>query len=150
MPQSFVSLHYHLIFSTKRREPVLTDVLRPRLFEYVGGMLRAGRSKLIAAGGMPDHTHWLVSLHQQTSVAEVLRHIKASSSKWIHDQYPQLGQFAWQAGYGAFAVSYSNLEAVASYIRGQAEHHRTTSFQEEFLAFLRRHDLAYDDRYLWD
>lgn len=150
MAQSFASLHYHLIFGTKGREPILADAIRPRLYEYVGGMLRAGRSKLLAAGGMPDHTHWLVSLHRQTSVAEALRQIKASSSKWIHDQYPEMSHFAWQVGYGAFAVSYSNLEAVESYIRGQAEHHRTTTFQEEFRAFLKHHDIAFDERYLWD
>jgi putative transposase len=150
MAQSFVCLNYYLIFGTKGREPILSDAMRPRLYEYVGGILRAGRSKLVAAGGMPDHTHWLGSLHQQSSVAEALRQIKASSSKWIHDQYPGMSSFAWQAGYGAFAVSYSNLAAVETYIRGQAEHHRTTTFQEEFLAFLKRHDIAFDGRYLWD
>ncbi len=150
MAQSFVCSNYHLIFATKGREPTLLNLIRPRLYEYVGGILRAGRSKLLAAGGMPDHTHWLVSLHQQTSVADALRQIKATSSKWIHDENAEMGHFAWQTGYGAFAVSYSNLAAVESYIQGQAEHHRTTTFQEEFLAFLRRHDIAFDERYLWD
>jgi putative transposase len=150
MAQSFACMHIHLIFSTKRREPIQSDAMRPRLFEYVGGILRSERSVLRAAGGMPDHAHWLVSLHRQTSVADALRRIKASSSRWIHDQYPELRQFAWQAGYGAFAVSYSNLDAVEAYIRGQAEHHRTRSFQEEFIAFLRRHDIGFDERCLWD
>jgi putative transposase len=150
MSQSFACLNYHLIFSTKRREPILSDAIRPRLFEYVGGILRSGRSVLRTAGGTPDHAHWLVSLHQQMSVADALREIKASSSRWIHDQYPAMRQFAWQAGYGAFAVSYSNLGAVEAYIKGQAEHHRATSFQEEFLAFLKRHEITFDERYLWD
>src|SRR4051794_35810060 len=150
MPQSFVSLNYHLIFGTKGREPILADAIRPRLFEYVGGILHSRRSKLIAAGGMPDHTHWLVSLHQQTSLADTLREIKASSSRWIHEQFPGMGHFAWQSGYGAFAVSYSNLATVDAYIRGQAEHHRTVSFQEEFIAFLKRHDMEFVERYLWD
>jgi len=150
MPQSFVCLNYHLIFSTRLREPILSDTLRPRLFEYVGGILRAERSTLVAAGGMPDHTHWLVSLHQQLAVADALRTIKACSSKWIHEQDPEMRHFAWQAGYGAFSVSYSNLTAVESSIRGQAKHHRSTTFQEEYLAFLKRHDIAFDERYLWD
>jgi putative transposase len=150
MAQSFACLNYHLIFSTKDREPILSDAMRPRLYEYVGGILRAGKSKLIAAGGMPDHTHWLVSLHQQSSVSETLRQIKASSSKWIHDQYPAMGHFTWQAGYGAFAISYSNLASVESYIRGQAKHHQTTTFQEEFLTFLARHDFAFNEHYLWE
>ena len=149
MPQSFACLHYHLIFSTKHREPILSDAMRPRLYEYVGGILRSGKSTLKAAGGMPDHVRWLVSLHQQTSVADALRQIKASSSKWIHGQFPELSRFAWQAGYGAFAVSYSNLDAVEAYIRGQAEHHRVMSFQEEFRVFLKKHQMDLDERYLW-
>jgi putative transposase len=120
------------------------------LYEYVGGILRARRSTLIAAGGTSDHTHWLVTLHQQTSVADLLRDMKASSSKWIHELSPDMAHFAWQSGYAAFAVSYSSLGAVEAYIKGQAEHHRTISFQEEFLAFLKRHNLSYDERYLWD
>jgi putative transposase len=149
MAQSFACLNYHFIFSTKHREPLLSDDIRTPLFEYVGGILRSERSTLRAAGGMPDHTHWLVSLHKQTSVADALRQIKARSSRWIHDEYPELRQFAWQVGYGAFAVSYSNLASVEAYIRGQSEHHRTISFQEEFVAFLERHDIPYDDQYLW-
>ena len=149
MPQSHVCLNYHLIFGTRHRELTLSDALRPRLFECVGGILRAEGSVLLAAGGMPDHTHWLVSLHQRTSVADALRTIKVCSSKWIHETFPELRSFAWQAGYGAFAVSYSNLEAVERYINGQAQHHRTTTFQEEFELFLKRHGIAFDEHHLW-
>jgi putative transposase len=150
MPQSFACLHYHLIFSTRHRAPILAEGLRPRLYEYVGGILRAEGGALIAAGGMPDHVHLLASLGRQASVADTLRLIKANSSRWIHETFPDLGGFAWQTGYGAFTVSYSHLPRVRTYIAGQAEHHRTTTFQEEFLAFLRRHHIAYDERYLWD
>src|SRR5437899_1452999 len=108
MPQSFVCLNYHLVFSTRGREPLLTAEILPRLYQYVGGYLRAENARLLAAGGMPDHVHWLVSLHQQTSVADALRGIKSNSSKWVHETYPDLRGFAWQTGYGAFAVSYSN------------------------------------------
>jgi putative transposase len=84
------------------------------------------------------------------SVADALRTIKSCSSKWIHETFPWHRGFAWQAGYGAFAVSYSNVPKVESYIRNQAEHHRVATFQEEFVAFLERHHIAYDKRYLWD
>jgi REP element-mobilizing transposase RayT len=150
MPQSYVSLHYRLIFSTRDREPWLSEGLRPRLFEYVGGILKGDGCRLLAAGGMPDHLHWLVGMHQSVSVAEVLRTIKSSSSKWIHQTFPDLEGFAWQAGYGAFAVSCSNLPQMESYILNQAEHHRRRSFQDEFLIFLKRHRIAFEDRYLWD
>lgn len=150
MPQSLACLHCHIIFSTKDRAPFLGPDLLPRLFAYQGGVLREKGSALIAAGGMPDHVHLLVSLSRETSVAEVVRLVKANSSKWIHETFPDLPTFAWQAGYGAFAVSFSNIESVSRYLANQAEHHKKKSFQEELIAFLRRHQLAYDERYLWD
>jgi REP element-mobilizing transposase RayT len=150
MPQSFVCLNDHLIFSTKQREPTLPDGLRPRLFEYIGGYLDAEKACLLAAGGMTDHVHLLVSLHQQTSVADALRGIKANSSKWIHEMFPALSSFAWQTGYGAFTVSYSRISRVKRYIEDQTEHHRVRSFQDEFRSFLRRHGVSFDERYLWD
>ena len=141
MPQSFACLHYHLIFSTKNRAPLLGGDLPDRLFAYVGGILRDENGALVAAGGMPDHVHLLVSLGRESSVSDVLRQIKGSSSRWIRETIPGLHGFAWQAGYAAFSVSYSHIERVRQYIATQAEHHRTTTFQEEFLAFLRKHNL---------
>ncbi|MCU0963238.1 MAG: IS200/IS605 family transposase [Pirellulaceae bacterium] len=150
MPQSYVSLPVHMVFSTKHRQPLITDDIRTRLFEYLGGTFRAHGCALLAAGGMPDHVHLLVSLSKQTAVSDILREVKASSSKWIHDTFPGQSGFAWQSGYGAFAVSHSNLPAVRRYIANQAEHHRQRSFQEEFIALLQRHEISYDERYLWE
>jgi len=148
MPQSFVSLHVHLVFSTKSRQPLITADLRPRLHDYIGGILRAEGSVLLAAGGMPDHLHLLASLGKENALAQTLRRIKANSSRWVHDTFPHRRAFAWQAGYGAFAVSFSSLDRVKGYIAHQAEHHRTRTFQEEFLALLRRHHIEFDERYL--
>jgi REP element-mobilizing transposase RayT len=150
MPQSFASLHYHIVFSTKNREHFLDCALQPRLYEYVGGTLRQHNGVLLAAGGMPDHIHLLVGLHREMSVADAVKLVKANSSKWIHESFPDRAAFAWQTGYGAFTVSYSNMEQVKRYIGGQEEHHRTRTFKEEFIAFLRRHNIEYDERYLWD
>jgi REP element-mobilizing transposase RayT len=105
---------------------------------------------LVAAGRMPDHVHLLVSLCRQISIADTLRIVKSSSSRWVHETFPPLSGFTWQAGYGAFAVSYSHLDRVKEYLSRQAEHHRRISFQEEFIAFLQRHGIEYDERYLWD
>jgi putative transposase len=149
MPQSYTCLRYHLIFSTKDRVSSLTDDVRPRLYEYVGGILRSMKSTLIAAGGMPDHVHLLVGLNQEVSVMAALRTIKAGSSGWIHDTFPTMRKFAWQAGYGAFTVSHSGEEQVASYIARQKEHHRKRTFQEEFVELLKRHGIDYDERFLW-
>jgi putative transposase len=150
MPQSFASLHVHIVFSTKSREPLISGDMATRLYDYIGGIVRVRGSVLAAAGGMPDHVHLLCSLGREISVAEALRDIKANSSKWIHETFPSQRGFAWQAGYGAFAVSYSNLPAVKRYIANQAEHHRVKTFQEEFLALLHRHNLQFDQSHLWD
>jgi REP element-mobilizing transposase RayT len=150
MPQSFACLNYHVIFSTKNRVPTITADVQPRLYEYIGGIVRAHGGCLLAAGGMPDHVHLLVSLNRETSVAEALRLIKANASKWVHETFPHHRDFAWQAGYGAFTVSYSNRDNVRRYLARQVEHHRRQTFQEEFLALLRRHGLEYDERYVWE
>jgi REP element-mobilizing transposase RayT len=99
---------------------------------------------------MPDHVHLLVSLERDMAVAELVRVIKANSSKWVHETFPGRADFAWQTGYGAFAVSFSQLGSVSEYLAGQAEHHRVRPFKEEFLEFLRRHRIECDERYLWD
>jgi REP element-mobilizing transposase RayT len=101
------------------------------LYAYIGGILRSENGKLVAAGGMPDHVHLLISLNRDSSMSAVLRQIKGSSSKWIHETIPELRAFAWQAGYAAFAVSYSHIESVKNYIATQADHHRTATFQED-------------------
>ena len=105
MPQSFGSLHCHFVFSTKHRLPEIADELRPRLFEYVGGILRNQGCALVAAGGMPDHVHLLVSMSRTVAVAEIVRIVKTNSSAWMHDEI-RMREFQWQEGYGAFAVSY--------------------------------------------
>jgi REP element-mobilizing transposase RayT len=150
MPQSLASLNFHLVFSTKNREPFIDGEIQPRLYEYLGGILRAEKSVLLAAGGMADHTHLLVSLSRDRSIAEILRIIKANSSKWIHGTFPDQRGFAWQTGYGAFSVSHSNLSQVKTYIGGQTEHHRVVSFQDEFREFLRKYEIQWDERYVWD
>jgi putative transposase len=150
MPQSFACLHYHLIFSTKKRVPLLTPELQPRLFDYIGGILRAENGFLVVAGGASDHVHLLATLSRSTSVSKALRIIKAKSSRWIHETCADKPHFAWQSGYGAFAVSYSNLDSVRQYIARQAEHHKVKSFQDEFIEFLKRHKIEFDERSLWN
>jgi REP element-mobilizing transposase RayT len=150
MPQSFVRMSCHVIFSTKNREPLIPGDFAKQLYEYVGGTCRAKGNTLVAAGGTADHVHLLVSLGKQASVADTVRDIKSSSSAWIHETCPNLRGFAWQTGYAAFAVSHSNLGEVKKYIAGQQEHHRVHTFQEEFLAFLDRHQIEHDERYIWD
>ena len=150
MPQSLASIHVHVVFSTKNRESWLTAAFAQRTYDYIGGTLRGNKCALIDAGGMPDHVHLLVSMSREMSVAELVRLVKSNSSRWIHDTFPELTPFAWQAGYGAFAVSHRNISGVRAYIASQEEHHVKESFQDEFRDFLRRHELDWDERYVWD
>jgi REP element-mobilizing transposase RayT len=143
-------MYSHIIFSTKDREPYIARENMPRLFEYIGGILRAARSVLVAAGGMPDHVHLLVSLGKEASVAETVRLIKSNSSKWIHEAWSNFVAFAWQAGYGAFSVSWPDIPDLERYIARQEEHHRHQTYQDEFRVILKAHDVEYDERYLWD
>jgi REP element-mobilizing transposase RayT len=130
--------------------PDIAADLQPRLFAYFGGILRDLKCVLLAAGGIEDHVHLLVSLSREVSVAQTVREIKANSSRWVHESFPERRSFAWQNGYGAFSVSRSQLESVKAYLANQREHHRKQTFQKEFIALLKKHDIQYDERYLWD
>ena len=150
MPQSFACLHCHVIFSTKNRASLITPDLQSRLYEYIAGILRGRDSRLLLAGGTTDHVHLLVSLSKEVAVSSALRDIKSNSSGWVHKTFPERTNFAWQAGYGAFTVSYSGLDELRGYILRQEDHHRKRSFKEEFVGFLEKHEIEYDERYLWD
>ena len=148
MPQSFTSLHYHIIFSTKDRVASITQEIQQRLYDYIGGIVRAQDGVLIAAGGTSDHVHLLVSLDKQVSMSDAMRKIKSNTSKWVREMFPTQNAFAWQSGYAAFTVSLSNVSEVKRYIANQAEHHRTRSYDDELVEFLKRHNLPFDERYL--
>src|SRR5690242_998946 len=109
MPQSFACMYAHVIFSTKNRGPAITADLQPRLYEYIGGILRNEKCALLAAGGVQDHVHLLISMGREVSIAELVQALKANSSRWIHETFTEHREFAWQSGYAVFSVSHSNL-----------------------------------------
>ena len=148
MPQTFTQLHYHVVFSTKNREPVLTADIRERVWDYLGGIVRGEGGVPILVGGMPDHVHLLATLPQTRAVADVVRQLKAGSSGWAHEQFPG-SRLWWQTGYAAFTVSHSGVEKVKRYIERQEQHHRKTTFQDEFRLFLRKHVLEPDEEHMW-
>ena len=150
MPQSFGSIQMHVVFSTQSREPLIIPEIAQRLYEYIGGTLRGNKCSLLAAGGVPDHVHLLVSMSRELSVADLVRLMKSNSSRWIHDTFSKLHGFAWQAGYGAFSVSQSDVERVQKYILNQEAHHKRKTFQDEFRKFLKAYEVEYDERYVWD
>jgi len=145
---SFTNLVYHIVFSTKNRYPWLDQAMRSRVHEYLGGAIRGERGIALIVNGTADHIHILTRLRQDRSLSDVVRAIKANSCGWIHKTYPQMSKVNWQAGYGAFTVSASQVETVREYIANQ-KHHRKKTFQEEFIGFLKAHQIAFDERYLW-
>lgn len=141
---SFTSSLHHCVFATKAREPLLTPEIRERLWPYLGGIARANGMKALEIGGVADHVHILLCLPATMSVAKAMQLLKGNSSKWIHESFPALRQFAWQAGYGAFSIGISGIAETSAYIRDQEEHHRTRTLREEVIAFLQRHGLPFD------
>ena len=150
MPQSLARLHIHLVFSTKNRERIITDDVRSTLHAYMATVLQNLGCAPVLINSVEDHAHLFFDLARTISISQAVEDVKKSSSKWIKTQGPEFAGFAWQAGYGAFAVSESNVETVRAYIANQREHHRTKTFQEEYRAFLERHNVAFDERYVWD
>jgi len=148
MPSTHLSLHYHVVFSTKDRIPMAAEGWRLRLHEYLGGIAHTLETAPEGIGGTADHVHLLLGLRATHRLADVVRDLKRGSSEWVHREIGY-GLFAWQEGYGAFTVSASQLATVKKYIAGQAEHHRRHGFQTEYLTLLRRSGVAFDEHFLW-
>ena len=146
---SYVSAYFHCVFSTKERRRFITPELRERLCPFLGGIARQNKMKAIEIGGVEDHVHILLSLPSTMAISKALQLIKGGSSKWVHESFPEHRLFAWQEEYGAFSVSVSQLDKTIKYIKRQEAHHRKMTFQEEFLALLKKHRVEYDERYLW-
>ena len=150
MANTYTSLNVHYVFSTKGRAPVLVGEMKERLWAFMGGIARENKMTARCIGGVSDHVHLLVSLPAALSIAKAIQLIKGGSSVWLHETFPEASTFAWQEGYGAFTVSVSHLDDTIAYIENQEEHHRIKTFQEEYLSFLRKHEIRYDEKYLWD
>jgi putative transposase len=148
MPSTHLSLHYHVVFSTKDRHPLISLDWKERLHAYLGGIVRDLGGIPECVGGIEDHVHLLIGLKATHRLCDVLRDIKGSSSRWMHDVVG-LQEFAWQDGYGAFTVSDNRREAVTQYILNQEAHHRTRTYQDEYVTFLRQAGVEFDERYLW-
>ncbi len=149
MANTYTSLYYHLVFSTKNRVAFIKPEIESRVWAYIGGVARAHKLTALQVGGIEDHIHTLVMAPATLAPSEIAKYIKGDSSKWMHEEFPELRGFAWQDGYGAFTVSKSNLPDVVKYIENQREHHRQRTFQEEYLDFLKKHGIDYDERYVW-
>ena len=149
MTHTFCQLHYHLVWSTKNREPLILPSFQKRLYEYIHAIFKEKKCYTVKIGGMADHIHILVEIPQNASVAEIVRCTKVGTTKWLHHTIPEASTFHWQEGYGAFTVSASKKDDVKEYIQNQEEHHKEATFTEEFLWFLDKHGIACNEQYLW-
>jgi putative transposase len=149
MANSCTNILIHYIFSTKNRKKIITAELEKRLWPYMGGIARENNMKALNVGGIEDHVHLLVTLPPTIPVAKAIQLIKGGASKWVHDTFQNYNNFEWQKGYGAFSVSMSSLEDTISYINAQKQHHKIKTFQEEYIDFLKRYKIKYDERYIW-
>ncbi|MEX0818066.1 MAG: IS200/IS605 family transposase [Pirellulaceae bacterium] len=150
MGQSLVKNLVHVIYSTKQREPWIPDDIGPELWAYQAGIFKDWESPALEIGGVEDHVHALFSLSKNHALKKVIEEVKKASSKWMKTDGPKNADFYWQGGYAAFSVSQSNAKDVKRYIKIQKEHHRKMTFQDELRALFERHQVEYDERYVWD
>lgn len=150
MSQSLSLVIVHLVFGTKDGASCIKPTMRSHLHDYLATVVLAADCECYRVGGATDHVHLAVRLSRSVTIDGLVKELKRSSSLWVKTQYPTLPKFSWQRGYGCFSLSVENLSAVNEYIDGQEAHHRTHSFQEEYLTFLRQHGIAFDERYVWE
>ena len=150
MPQSLAYNYLHFITSTKYREKTIIREVREDLYRYIAGICTNLESHALQIGGVEDHIHILFLLSKKITLIKWVEEVKKSSSKWMKTQGDIFHNFYWQNGYGAFSVSPKNVESVKRYIANQEEHHRIKTYQVEYLAFLKKYKVPYDERYIWD
>jgi len=148
MGNSYISCWVHYVFSTKNQEKWLKSDIREKLFPYIGGICRENNFKLIKAGGVDDHLHLLVSLPSTITIAKAIQYLKGGSSRWIHETFGDMKNFAWQEGYGAFTIGVSQIDRTIKYITNQEDHHRKKTFREEFIDILNYHGIEFEEKYL--
>jgi putative transposase len=150
MPQSLAYNYSHIIFSTKYRFPFIDETIANELFNYIGGICKDLDFNPIKIGGHKDHIHILCVLSRKSTLMKLIEEIKTHSSKWMKTKGEKYQDFYWQRGYGSFSVTPSKIDIVVNYIENQAYHHQFKSFQEEYLAYLKKYNVKHDERFLWD
>lgn len=151
MAQSLSRVYVHIVFSTHGRKPFLSDApAREELHRYLGGICINQKCPPVIVGGVADHVHILCEMGRTVTQSDLVKELKRSSSLWIKQRFPELRDFAWQGGFGVFSIGQSQVADVRRYIESQEEHHRKVSFQDEFRTILKRYEIEFDERYLWE
>jgi REP element-mobilizing transposase RayT len=150
MAQSLADIILHIVFSTKERLPLIKPSIEDELYRYISGVCINNNYPIIKINGVEDHIHILLQLGRTVAPSDLISELKSSSSRWIKSKGPNYQNFSWQGGFGAFSVSRPSLEGAKRYVEGQKEHHKTVSFKDELIAMLKRAQINYDEKYLWD
>lgn len=149
MADSFSKIYIHVVMTVQRRNCLISRTWKDRLYQYMTGIIRNKGQKLIIIGGMPDHIHILMEVKPTCALSDLMRELKAMSSKWINENKLVLGRFEWQKGFGAFSVGYSQVDHVCRYIINQESHHKRRSFREEYINLLEENDISYQAEYIF-
>lgn len=150
MPDTFSQLYIQVVFAVKRRENLISQHWKTDLHKYIAGIITAKGQKSIVVNGMPDHIHAFIGLKPSMAIADLVRDIKNNSSNFVNTQKLVKGKFAWQEGYGAFSYSHSHIDRVYKYILNQEQHHQKETFRQEYLSLLKKFEIPYDEKYLFD
>ena len=150
MPNTYTQIYVQIVFAVQGRQNLITEKHREKLEKYICGIISNKKSKPLAIYCNPDHTHILIGLHPSISISDMARDIKANSSKWINEERWIAGKFNWQEGFGAFTYSKSQIDAVSKYILNQPQHHKRASFKEEYINFLKKFQIDYNEKYLFE
>jgi len=150
MANTYTQIYVQIVFAVQGRQNLISEGIREQVEKYICGIVSNKKSKPIAIYCNPDHLHILIGLHPSISVSDMTRDIKASSSKWMNEEKMIIGKFKWQEGFGAFSYSKSQIDAVVKYIANQPEHHKKTTFKDEYIQFLKNFEIEYNDKYLYE
>jgi putative transposase len=149
MANTYTQIHIHFVFAVKFRDGIIQSKWKEDLYKYMSGIIQNNNHKLLAINGMPDHIHILIGLRPAQSISDLMKEVKQSSSKWINQNKLTNGHFEWQEGYGAFSYSKSQINQVVSYIQNQELHHKKKTFKEEYLDFLVKFEIDYDEKFIF-
>jgi putative transposase len=150
MPETFTQIYIQIVFAVKGRQSLIGPQWEEELYKYISGIVRNKEQKLLAINGMPDHIHLLIGMKPTCCLSDLIREVKKASNQFVNEKRFSRSKFEWQAGFGAFSYSHSNLNAVIAYIQNQKHHHQKKSFRYEYLEFLAKFDISFKDEYLFD
>jgi len=150
MANSYSQIYIQIVYAVKHRDAIIKAEWEERLYQYITGIVQNKGQKMLAIGGMPDHIHFLIGLKPDCCLSDLSREVKKASNEFINQNKLTPSKFYWQDGFGAFSYSRSQIDTVIRYILNQKEHHKKQTFKDEYLKFLKKYEIEYNEKYLFD